>query len=82
MTKKWNYKKRKYEEYELPEGALLHTDDMEKVCRCAGCGKEMTFGSGYTSLTIHNSLGFGYCVCRKCHMEEILESAGAGRKEK
>ena len=34
---KWNFKKQKYEDYELPENCPLICHDMEKIINCANC---------------------------------------------
>lgn len=67
---KWNFKTHEYEPYELPLGATLFEWDMNKIVACARCGGQMIYGNGYTSLTIHNSMGMGYVVCEKCYDEE------------
>lgn len=69
-VKKWNYKTRKYYDYNLPEGACLYSDDMDKIVACARCGRKMHFGDGYTSRQIHARCGFGYAVCEKCNEKE------------
>ena len=69
---KWNYKKREYEDYELPIGAKLYSDDMDEFVSCAECGNKLKFGECYTSKRIHGGLGFGYGVCEKCYSNELL----------
>ena len=70
---KWNYDKKRYEAYEIPEDwrCPLTVDDFAEEVNCAACGKKMAFGGGYTSLEIHTAIGFGYCVCGECHIEEV-----------
>ncbi|WP_018659892.1 hypothetical protein [Allofustis seminis] len=58
---------KKYERYELPDGAAFYSRDMDKVCSCAWCGKKLKFGDTYTSRRIHTEQGFGYGVCEKCY---------------
>lgn len=72
ILKKWNYQKRKYEDFNIPRdrNVKLLADDLNEIINCANCGKEVKFGDTYTSMTIHNSLGFGYCVCEECYEEE------------
>ena len=71
-AQKWNYKTNSYEDYELPEGSLLHTSEMETLCKCASCGTEMVFGNGYCSLEIQaQNSDLGYCVCSNCHNKEL-----------
>ncbi len=72
--KKWNLEKRQYEPYIPPPGYVtLYEGDMDQRCNCASCGKEITFGSGYTSLQIHNDFGLGYAVCESCYATELQE---------
>lgn len=73
--RKWNLKKRKYEPHEIPDdwNIKIYSNDMEEKHNCAGCGKEMTFGEGYTSRFIHNITGFGFNVCPECHEKELEE---------
>ena len=72
-ARKWNPKTREYHDYELPDGACLYSDDMDKEIACAKCGQKMTFGDGYTSRQIHTEYGFGYAVCEKCYEKEWKE---------
>lgn len=73
---KWNYKKRKYDDYNLPEGACLcslSSDDMDKEIACAQCGQRMLSGDGYMSRQIHAKNAFGYLVCERCYDKERQE---------
>lgn len=70
---KWNYKTKKYDDYDLPKGACLYSDDMDKEIACARCGQRMLFGDGYTSRQIHTKHGFGYAVCGRCYDKEWQE---------
>lgn len=72
ILKKWNYQKRDYEPYEVPDDwkFVLWTDDMEKKTTCPHCGKDFPFGETYTSKEIHTEMGLGYFVCEKCYEEE------------
>ena len=72
-AQKWDFKTRKYYDYDLPEGACLYSDDMDKIVACAQCGRKITFGNGYTSRQIHARYGFGYAVCEKCYEKEWRE---------
>jgi hypothetical protein len=45
---------------------------MDEPCNCALCGREMTYGEGYTSLQVHTPTGFGYTVCKDCHFDVEL----------
>ena len=52
-----------------------YSDDMDEIVNCPHCGKEVTFGSCYTSKEIHTPHGFGYAVCDKCYnMERTREN--------
>ena len=52
-----------------------YSDDMDEIVNCPHCGKEVTFGSCYTSREIHTPNGFGYAVCEKCYdMERAIEN--------
>lgn len=69
---KWNYEKQDYEPYVIPEewNTPLYSDDMSEIVNCARCGKEVTFGSCYTSREIHSRVGFGFPVCEECFERE------------
>ena len=79
--KKWNYATHEYEDYQGPAGAMLFTIDMDAECECAQCGEKMKFGDGYVSMEVHNSTGFGYCVCSDCFNEELGRRFKAERGE-
>lgn len=70
--RKWNYKGRVYEEYEIPEDwkVIIYTDNMNEMINCTSCGSPLRYGSCYTSLELHNGHGFGYPVCENCYNEE------------
>lgn len=71
ILSKWNFKTCVYEPYDSPAGIVsVFEEDLSAPCDCANCGKRMTFGEGYTSLTIHNDIGFGYPVCDECYEKE------------
>lgn len=69
---KWNYKKHTYEPFEVPDNrdVRLTVDDLKKVINCANCGQEVVTEDTYSSLTIHNGIGLGYCVCEECYEQE------------
>ena len=46
---------------------------MEEIVNCAECGKEIDFGSCYTSRKIHTKGGFGFSVCGDCYEKEWQE---------
>ena len=72
--KKWNPEKHEYEPYVAPQGYVtLYEVDMNTPINCAACGKQLTFGEGYSSMQIHNDYGMGYSVCPECHEAELLE---------
>ena len=69
---KWNYEKHDYEPHRIPDSwnSPVYTQNMDEVVNCVQCGREFTFGESYTSLEIHDGVGFGYPVCRDCYGEE------------
>lgn len=75
LLRKWNYELHKYEPFESPAEVLkIYSEDMGERCDCANCGKIMTYGDGYTSRSIHNTVGFGFPVCSDCYeVERELE---------
>lgn len=72
ILKKWDYKTKSYKDYEIPNQWAVSTYcyNMEQVVNCASCGNKISWGNTYTSLEIHNLLGFGYGVCKECYNEE------------
>ena len=76
MLRRYNVKTKRYHPYAIPDDWYVTTFevDMDKNINCARCGKEITFGEGYTSLQIHTKeCGFGYTVCPSCHEDEVYE---------
>jgi len=49
----------------------IYCDNMDKKINCAQCGKEITFGDGYTSREIYSG-PWGHMVCVDC-MEKEME---------
>ena len=47
----------------------IYCDNMDKKFNCAQCGKEITFGEGYTSREIFSG-PWGHMVCRECMEHE------------
>ena len=80
---KWNPRKHEYEAFVSPAGddASLYESDMEKVIKCAGCGKQLPFGETFTSHMIHNQLGMGYAVCKDCYDDELRQMLEAFAEE-
>lgn len=72
-AKKWNFKTKKYELYELPDGVVSSWCPMDKVITCAECRKRIFYRDGYTSRKIDNPTGMGYFVCKQCHDKECEE---------
>ncbi len=74
ILNKWNYKKHIYESYEIPNNwnCKLYSEDMNEIVNCPHCGKKLKYGDTYTSLEIHNNMGFGFGVCEKCYKKEWL----------
>ena len=72
--RKFNWKTREYEKYDVPEGAniALIRNDMESPIQCAGCFKSLKYGTSYASQELHNSIGLAYCVCAECHEKELM----------
>lgn len=71
---KFNFKTSEYETYRLPDGATTSAwCEMDEMIQCAGCGKKMLYGDGYTSRKIYNINGIGYKVCKRCYDKEIEE---------
>lgn len=66
---RWNYDKQTYEPYDVPDNwnVKSYSFDMDEIVNCPHCGKEVTFGSCYTSKEIHTPHGFGYAVCENCY---------------
>ena len=73
LLRKWKYDKHKYEPYKIPDtwNCKMYSENMDEIINCCQCGKKIKFGDTYTSLEIHNNIGFGYAVCEKCHNLEI-----------
>ena len=48
---KWNPHTHEYESFDSPAGeeASLYETNMEKLVRCANCGKQLPFGETFTS---------------------------------
>lgn len=71
---KWNYETHKYDPYLVPEDWIIKmiSDNMDEFINCAACGKDVKYGLTYTSLEIHDKVGFGYPVCDKCYQQEWL----------
>lgn len=65
-------KKKEYDEYYVPDNLniKLLTDNMNEIVNCSQCLKEVTYGSCFTSLEIHNHIGLGFPVCYECYREE------------
>ena len=74
--RKWNDKEKEYEPYEVPDEwkLILYSEDMETPINCVNCGKEMTFGEGYTSQRYRTDKGFGYYECEKCYFNYRAET--------
>ena len=73
LLRKWNYETRQYEPYSISDewDCRYYDNDMSEIINCCQCGKEITFGDGYSSQEVHTLMGFGYMVCEECHKEEI-----------
>lgn len=71
---KWNYEKHDYEPYKIPNdwNCKTYSEDMDEIINCAQCGRSVKIGNCYTSLEIHNRIGFGFGVCENCYNSEFL----------
>lgn len=69
---RWNYKTREYEPYEVPDGRRVRglCWNLTELIDCAACGREIEFGSAFTSHEIQSKSGLGYGVCPECYEEE------------
>lgn len=72
MIGKWNYETHEYDPVVIDPTwkVVLYTEDMNLPINCTSCGKDMTFGQGYTSRELHTEHGFGYPVCEDCYEQE------------
>lgn len=75
VMKKWNFETHQYEEYIVPLdwNVSMYETDMDKVVNCAECGKQIKYGESYTSVKIHDEVGFGYAVCYECHCKGLKQ---------
>lgn len=80
ILKRWNYQKRDYDDYEVPDDRRCTTlcFDMDRIVDCASCGTSLPYGRTYTSLEIHTPMGMGYGVCEKCYCEERRRDGRGG----
>ncbi len=72
LLKKWNWKTREYDPYEIPDdwNVKTYSHDMDEIVNCPHCGRKVEFGDTYTSREIHTEHGFGYSVCGDCYARE------------
>lgn len=72
LLKKWNWKTREYDPYEIPDdwNVKTYSEDMDEIVNCPHCGRKVVFGDTYTSREIHTEHGFGYSVCGDCYSRE------------
>lgn len=79
--KRWNWKKREYEDYEVPDNWFVATFafDLDTAVDCASCGNGVPYGLTYTSMEIHTDMGIGYSVCHECHEEECKRRIRDGK---
>lgn len=72
---RWDFMEKRYFPYIVPSDwkVTVFETHMNSVVNCAQCGKKITYGSGYTSKQIHNSMGMGFIVCPACHELELIE---------
>ena len=72
LLRKWNYQKREYEPYEVPDdwNVKTYSNDMDEIVNRPHCGKPLPFGDCYTSREIHTKFGMGFAVCSECYEQE------------
>lgn len=71
ILRKWNYKTKQYDQFDSPaQVTKVYSENMDERVDCAQCGKQMTYGDGYTSREVHNTVGYGYPVCEECYNDE------------
>lgn len=73
MLKKWDPDRHCYEPYECPDDWKVcgMAFDMDTQISCACCGKQISYGDGYTSREIYDQSGmFGMCICLDCNEAE------------
>jgi hypothetical protein len=76
LALKWDFKTKEYNDYVLPDNAVLFTEDMDEIIPCSSCKKEVAYGKTYTSKTIHNKIGLGFPVCEECYKKELSDAKG------
>ena len=74
---KWNPFEHEYSDYLLPYGAAKHSSGLADYVACASCGCAVMYGLSFSSLEIHDDIGLGYIVCRRCHEFEIARRIAA-----
>lgn len=76
---RWDWEKERYNTEIIPDDRKisLYSDDMDKQIQCVTCGTWVRFGDTYTSMEIHNFMGFGFMVCEECHGREMVRRYGA-----
>lgn len=82
ILRRWDYGTRSYEPFEVPDEwkPIVYSDNMSEKINCPHCGKEMLYGTSYTSLEIHTGSGFGYAVCSRCYDQEAERRRNAKSK--
>ena len=75
MAEKYDFIERQYKPYVLPKSSAMVRENMDDIISCANCGISVRYGECYTSLTIHNLYGIGYCICGQCHSVELVDAA-------
>lgn len=78
---KWNWNKREYEPYVIPDGwnVKTYSNDMDEIVNCPHCGKKLSYGDTYTSREIHTQFGMGFGVCGECYEHEWARELKAKR---
>lgn len=57
------------------ELVVINTTDMELLCNCACCGKEVKYGDTWSSTEWFDESGvWSLPVCRECHEREMRKA--------
>lgn len=71
---KWNYETRKFESHTVPQewDVTTYEDNLTTKVNCACCGKELTYGGGFSSRVLSTPSGTRYIVCHDCFQRENM----------
>lgn len=79
-AKRWNYRTKKFEPYELPKGAVVMAG-LNDVVQCACCRRPVRYGDTRSSVDIRTDSDVGYAVCPECSTQEALNRLWFGGKQ-